>query len=1035
MYLPTNSRALLFPLTLFVVATIFQTSLNGQDGGVDQTFKPNLERLDGVVYVARSQPDGKVVVGGSFQFVNAATRINLARLNADGTNDETFNVGDGPDRQVYSVAFQPDGKIIVGGLFGRFDGRLAGSIVRLNSNGTVDTTFNCPGTVSPGNTTYVVSSLVVQPDGKIVAAGNFANFNGQTANDIIRLNPDGSVDGSFASYSVPSNGRIAALEVLPDGRMNMALTYSIPPGEPRSQVVRLFPNGLVDSSFSASIINSNITTIAVDAGENVLVAANSLTASSPLPLFRLTANGGFDSSFSAAPSSTVHSILAEPDGKIIVGGEFAEVAGVPRGRIARLNFNGGLDTTFDSNADIDYHVVALLRLGDGKLLVGGRNTNFPIPGKSRLTRHNADGTVDTSFTTKLRSTDTADVVVALPDGKMLVGGAFTAVNGVERSAIARLNNDGTLDNSFQSNANWSVKAIAVQSDGKILIGGTFDSVNGSFRLRVARLNPNGSLDSSFDPGSNFDGGTGVSAIVPLTDGKILVGGAFYQVNGNAKGLLRLNADGTHDTSFNAGFESQSADVRVIVPQPDGKIMIGGSFIGLQGTTRRQIARLNSNGSLDAAFQAPQVLNPTITAIVLQPDGKILIGGSFLALVNDVEWKNLMRLNPNGALDDTFRIGTGFSNGSVNAVIRQSDGKILVGGGFPSYDGVPAKNFIRLLDTGAIDSSFQVGGGMNGNVNSIALLSNGNILVGGLFSDVQGYFHAGVARLRGTPISQARAPFDFDGDGKTDLSIFRPNGAASEWWWNKSSTGGNAALQFGSSTDKLAPVDFTGDGKTDVAFWRPSTGQWFVLRSEDFSFYAFPFGAAGDVPVPADYDGDGKADAAVFRESTLTWYINKSSGGTDIVGFGAVGDKPVNADYDGDGKADIAIFRPTGASGAEWWVRRSSNASVFALQFGSSSDKAVPGDFTGDGKADVAFWRPSTGAWNILRSEDLSYYAFPFGASGDIASPGDYDGDGKTDAAVFRSSSSTWFANKSGGGTLIQQFGIAGDVPLPSAFVR
>ena len=277
------------------------------------------------------------------------------------------------------------------------------------------------------------------------------------------------------------------------------------------------------------------------------------------------------------------------------------------------------------------------------------------------------------------------------------------------------------------------------------------------------------------------------------------------------------------------------------------------------------------------------------------------------------------------------------------------------------------------------------------------------------------------------------PADFDGDAKTDLSIFRPT--PGEWWWLRSSNGTNGAATFGNSADRLVPADFTGDGKSDIAIWRPSNGNWFVLRSEDFSFYAFPFGSNGDVPAPADFDADGKADAAVFRESAVTWYINKSSGGTDIIGFGAAGDKPVNADYDGDGKSDIAIFRPNGVGGAEWWVRRSSNASVFALQFGTSTDKAVPGDFTGDGKADVAFWRPATGFWNVLRSEDLSYYAFPFGANGDIASPGDYDGDGKLDAAVFRPSNSTWYANRSTAGTLIQQFGITGDVPVPNAFVR
>jgi hypothetical protein len=211
-----------------------------------------------------------------------------------------------------------------------------------------------------------------------------------------------------------------------------------------------------------------------------------------------------------------------------------------------------------------------------------------------------------------------------------------------------------------------------------------------------------------------------------------------------------------------------------------------------------------------------------------------------------------------------------------------------------------------------------------------------------------------------------------------------------------------------------------------------------LRSEDFSFFAAPFGANGDVPVPGDYDGDGKSDLAVFRPATLNWFINKSSGGTDILTFGATGDKPVPGDFDGDGKADIAVYRPTGSQGpgaSEWWVRRSSNGVVFALQFGSSTDKAVPGDYTGDGKTDVAFWRPANGNWFVLRSEDFSFFAFPFGANGDTVVPGDYDGDGRWDAGVFRPSNNTWFVQRSTAGTLIQQFGITGDLPLPNAYVR
>ena len=277
------------------------------------------------------------------------------------------------------------------------------------------------------------------------------------------------------------------------------------------------------------------------------------------------------------------------------------------------------------------------------------------------------------------------------------------------------------------------------------------------------------------------------------------------------------------------------------------------------------------------------------------------------------------------------------------------------------------------------------------------------------------------------------PFDFDGDRKTDIGIFRPNGSASEWWINRSGNGQTFALQFGASTDRIAPADYTGDAKADIAFFRPASGEWYVLRSEDFSFFALPFGANGDIPVPADYDADGKADFAVFRPSNSNWYVSQSSGApTQIFQFGAAGDVPVVADYDGDGKADVAIFRQA-AGGAEWWINRSTAGPV-AMQFGSNTDKAVPGDYTGDGKIDIAIWRPATGEWFIVRSEDFSFFGFPFGANGDTVAPGDYDGDGKFDAAVFRSASATWFIGRTTAGTQIVQFGATGDRPIPNAFV-
>lgn len=278
-----------------------------------------------------------------------------------------------------------------------------------------------------------------------------------------------------------------------------------------------------------------------------------------------------------------------------------------------------------------------------------------------------------------------------------------------------------------------------------------------------------------------------------------------------------------------------------------------------------------------------------------------------------------------------------------------------------------------------------------------------------------------------------APYDFTGDGRTDLAIFRPS--AGEWWYSSTETGGGSGqAQFGATTDVIVPADYTGDGKTDIAVWRPATGEWFVLRSEDSTFFGFPFGATDDIPAPGDFDEDGKADVVVFRPTNGTWYIQKSGGGFDFVPFGVFGDRPAVGDYDGDGKADISVFRPMGQNGSEWWINRSSGG-VVGHNWGNSTDKIVQADYTGDGKTDIATWQSAFSTWYVMRSEDLSIYTFMYGSGLDIPVPGDYDGDGKADPAVFRPTEATWFLNRSTAGQLIIPFGEPEDKPVPSAYVR
>jgi hypothetical protein len=268
--------------------------------------------------------------------------------------------------------------------------------------------------------------------------------------------------------------------------------------------------------------------------------------------------------------------------------------------------------------------------------------------------------------------------------------------------------------------------------------------------------------------------------------------------------------------------------------------------------------------------------------------------------------------------------------------------------------------------------------------------------------------------------------DFDGDGKADMTVFRPSTGI--WYTKNSSAGTDSFSQWGLSGDVPVPGDYDGDGKTDVAVFRPSTGLWYIVNSSTGTPAFFQWGMNGDVPVPGDYDGDGKTDIAVFRPSTGIWYVVYSSTGTAaFFQWGLRGDVPVAGDYDGDGKTDIAVFRP---STGMWYVVNSSTGSPGFFQWGLRGDVPVAGDYDGDGKTDIAVFRPSTGIWYIVNSSTGTPSFFLWGLNGDVPVPGDYDGDGKTDIAVFRPSTGIWYiVNSTTGTRAFFNWGISGDIPI------
>ena len=276
------------------------------------------------------------------------------------------------------------------------------------------------------------------------------------------------------------------------------------------------------------------------------------------------------------------------------------------------------------------------------------------------------------------------------------------------------------------------------------------------------------------------------------------------------------------------------------------------------------------------------------------------------------------------------------------------------------------------------------------------------------------------------------PADFDGDGESDLAVWRPSTGV--WHVNRSINQEYSAHRFGGGEfgDVIVPGNYDGDKQTDYGVFR--NGVWYIQRSSDGNVQIVQFGIAGDKPVQGDFDGDGKTDISVWRESTHVWYVLRSTdGGYSAFQYGADGDHPLSGDYDGDGIADHVIWRPsTGA----WYILQSSNGQVAIATFGMAGDLPLVGDFDGDKKADLSVFRPTTGVWHIINSSDGVYSGQGWGIATDKPVPGDYNRDGKTDIAVYRESEGNWYVLFSGtGGYAVRKFGTAGDIPIPTAYIR
>ncbi|MDO9553863.1 T9SS type A sorting domain-containing protein [Rhodonellum sp.] len=743
------------------------------------------EGPNSTVYASAIQPDGKILIGGLFTSYNGTDISRIARLNADGSLDTSFKFT-GANSAVLTIAIQPDGKILIGGFF-------TNGLTRLNEDGSLDTTFN-PGT-GANSTVWTIALL---PDGRILIGGAFTSYNGTSINGIARLNANGSLDNSFDPGTGVDFGVIdpntneyygIVLTITPqaDGKILIGGNFSTYNGISRRGIARLNAEGSLDTSFNPGTGASGfVWSTAFQPDGKILIGGffHSYSGTLRNNVARLNTDGSLDASFNpgTGTDSQVRTLKLQADGKILIGGDFNYYNETYQGGVTRLNADGNLDTSFNpglgvsggiisSNTGAFSQVITISLQANGKILIGGEFTLYDSTPIKYVARLNTDGslTTDNGASSRVRS------IALQPDGKVLIGGEFISYNGTSINRIARLHADGSLDSFFDpgTGANNTVNSIALQPDGKILIAGEFTSFNGKSYNRIARLNADGSLDTSFNPGSGAN--STVWAIALLPDGKIMVGGAYTSYNGTAlNGIARLNANGSLDTTFNPGTgvayglmagADNYANVLSIALQSDGKILIGGDFAQFNGITSKAVARLNVDGSLDASFNPSNEILGWIWKIVLQPGGKILLGGDFTSFSGTFS-NHIRRLNADGSMDLTFSYA-GLMR-QVSALALQPDGKILIGGEFTSYTNTPRNFIARLNENGHLDYSFDPGVGPSGGklnqmtgastqIHDFAIQPNGKILIAGEFTEYQGVSRGRIARLYGDWVSDSEKP--------------------------------------------------------------------------------------------------------------------------------------------------------------------------------------------------------------------------------------------------------------------------------------
>ncbi len=722
--------------------------------------------FNGPVHALLALDDGRIVAGGSFSNFNALNVTNLVRLNPTGLLDGSFQTGSGPDGAVFALAQAGGGRLALGGAFLNYAGTARAGFTRILANGGLDTNFN-PGS----GANAAVRAVAAQENTALIIGGDFTVVNGLPRNRIARVHGDEfldlvGVEFALGEFSVSeAGGAVATITVQRTGSTNRAFnvqyytangtatapadylsatgSLSFAVGQlTKTFTITVFDDALVEGTETVGLFLTNASAL-VELGGNsratlfILDSARSVSfENAAYTVGEGATNAVITLVRSGSLAGDVTITLSSSNGTAAAGYDYVGFTNL-------ITFTNGESAKtlalplISDDGDAEFTETIVLRLGAPGTI------GAPAPGTvlvSILDNDPGPGDADLRFNPGAGAGRVVRALALQPDGRLLVGGAFTNFANSNLNFIARLESNGLVDVSFATGTgpNAVVSAIGLAPDGQIALGGAFTNFNGVSFNRLVRLNTNGGVAAGFSGSVSFDAALQALAVQP--DGRMVVGGAFKSP---AAGVARVRPNSSLDFQFDPGLGADGA-VNAVVLQPDGKVLIGGAFTNVAGNPRARLARLGPDGNFDAVFVSTGITNGSIFSVALAPDGKILIGGSF-RYVHGQSRSGVARLLADGSLDASFNPGVGVT-GTVYTVSVLTNGAVFIGGDFLSVGGLPRARLALLSPSGTVDPVFGASGGADNTIYASVIAPDQRIYVGGDFTSIAGQTRRGVAKL-------------------------------------------------------------------------------------------------------------------------------------------------------------------------------------------------------------------------------------------------------------------------------------------------